>query len=196
MKVPFNESQMLNSKKVTKANYNECDNLLPSCYLDKENEMQNFNKSLEKDSKLSAQNLPEVILNLSEALEMSNNTVQNLKNQLETVLQRESNLQFEFKLLSERCDNLIIEKSQIEMQFTTRNEKEVEMKREAEQKIEELKEVLKQKNKAIEMKNLEIAEFTRKLHGIMQEHNNEVSVLTDQIKEIKKEMKKGEEKQT
>lgn len=161
-------------------------------YQNKENEAA---ESPEKELGLSPRNLPEVIVGMSEALETSNSTVQKLKTQLETVLQRESTLQMEYEMMAKRYENLLQAKSESESQLRLRNEKELQKRGEVKERLEELQELLKQKNKVIEMKNLEIAEFTKKLNGIIQEHNNEVMALNDEIKEIKSKIKRGEEKQ-
>jgi len=162
-------------------------------YSNKENEVID---SPEKELGMSPRNLPEVIINISEALEISNSTVQKLKIQLETVLQREGTLQVEYKMLMKRYEDLLQAKSQSEDQYKLRNEKELLRREEIEQRLEEFQELLKQKNKMIEMKNLEISEFTKKLNGIIQEHNNEVIALNNEIKEIKSKIKHGEEKQS
>eukprot|EP00826_Nyctotherus_ovalis_P064687 TRINITY_DN9492_c0_g7_i2.p3 TRINITY_DN9492_c0_g7~~TRINITY_DN9492_c0_g7_i2.p3 ORF type:complete len:197 (-),score=71.04 TRINITY_DN9492_c0_g7_i2:944-1534(-) len=165
---------------------------LGALYLNKENEPA---ESPEKELSLSPRNLPEVIVNMSEALEISNSTVQKLKTQLETVLQRESTLQMEYEMMAKRYEDLLQAKSESESHLRLRNEKELQKRGEVKERLEELQELLKQKNKVVEMKNLEIAEFTKKLNGIIQEHNNEVMALNDEIKEIKSKIKHGEEKQ-
>ena len=139
------------------------------------------------ESKVSPSDLPEVIQNLSRALETSNNNVQSLKTQLEIVLKRESTLQTEYEGLTRKLEKMTLAKSQVEAQSFQKDN-------DTERKIEELKEIIKQKNKTIEVKNAEIEEFTKKMHSMIKEHKKEVTLLNNEMREVKEIVKYEEEK--
>jgi len=143
----------------------------------------------------SPKDLPDFICDLSQALETSNNTVQSLKNQLETVLQQQSTLEIEHDMLRKRYEALLLSKNQIEVQCKEKEAYQMSLKSDSTRKIEELKEIVKQKNKMVEMKNIEITEFTAKLQGIMKEHSNEIEALNNEISSLKNDMHKNEDKQ-
>lgn len=138
--------------------------------------------------------LPEVISDLSRALETSNGTVQNLKGQLETVLQREMTLQLEYDLLSQRYDNILASRSQTETQEKEKELSSAAALEQTQRRLEESQDVIRQKTKQIEGKNAEIAEFTQRLRGIQADHAEEVRRLTELIDELKASESKSDEK--
>ncbi len=129
--------------------------------------------------------LPHVIMELSEALEVSNNTVQTLKAQLETVLQRETTLQLEHELLGRRYEAAMVARTQLETHGKEREAKTSNLQEQLQHKVDELQETSRQRQKLLEAKNAEIATLTQKLYDIQGSHAADIAKLQEQLDALK-----------
>ena len=190
----FEVSPIISTTKLMKQPYKA-----PQAFLeaDKENCNPQFEirNECEKTDTQMSNDLPGVITDMSYALEKSNNTVQNLKSQLETVLQRETTLQLEYDLLLQRYENLLHTKSHAEALSKEQGNKAASNLELAQKRVEEYQESLRQKNKLIEAKNGEIGDLTQKLRNVEAELEKETRNMGDEIEKLKRGSTESEQRE-